>query len=89
MLERFQELFKYILSPFLNTPRILVTGPASLYTNFGAICSSHITSDGITKSESWAGRGGFGSKLLREHNIAAIIFGGTYIDDDPRDKTDE
>jgi glyceraldehyde-3-phosphate dehydrogenase (ferredoxin) len=33
-----------------------------------------------------AGRGGFGSKLLQEHGIAAIIYGGTYIDEDFRDR---
>ncbi|MBI5375461.1 MAG: aldehyde ferredoxin oxidoreductase [Candidatus Schekmanbacteria bacterium] len=80
-------LYDRYLSHFSKSPRILVTGPAALHTNFGAICSSQITSDGISNAECWAGRGGFGSKLLREHNIAAIIFGGTYIDDDLMDKT--
>jgi glyceraldehyde-3-phosphate dehydrogenase (ferredoxin) len=39
-----------------------------------------------THVDTWAGRGGFGSKLLRQHGIAAIIYGGTVVDDDFRDR---
>mgnify|MGYP001107556967 CR=1 FL=1 len=33
-----------------------------------------------------AGRGGMGSKMLQQHGIAAIIYGGTFIDEDFRDR---
>ncbi len=32
----------------------------------------------ITPIDCWAGRGGIGSVMLQEHNIAAIIYGGDY-----------
>lgn len=70
-----------------NDPRILATGPASMYTDFGAIASAPIRKNEITYVDTWAGRGGFGSKMVQQHNIVAIIYGGTYIDDDFRDRT--
>lgn len=69
-----------------NEPRILSTGPASLVTDFGAIGSAPIRNGEITFVDTWAGRGGFGSKLLQQHGIAAIIYGGTFIDEDFRDR---
>ena len=36
--------------------------------------------------DTWAGRGGMGSKILQEHGIAAVIYGGTYVDEDFRDR---
>jgi glyceraldehyde-3-phosphate dehydrogenase (ferredoxin) len=69
-----------------NEPRILATGPASLVTDFGAICSAPIKNGEVTYVDTWAGRGGFGSKLLQQHGIAAIIYGGTFIDEDFRDR---
>ncbi len=39
-----------------------------------------------TAADTWAGRGGFGSRLLQQHNIAAIIFGGSFSDEDFRDR---
>ncbi len=71
---------------YVNDPRVLSTGPASLSTDFGAICSSPITKGKISEVDTWAGRGGFGSKMLREHNIASIIYGGTFIDEDFRNR---
>ena len=70
-----------------NDPRILVTGPASLQTDLGGIMSVPITKGTVSVVDTWAGRGGFGSALLQEHGIAAIIYGGTVVDEDFRDHT--
>jgi len=70
-----------------NDPRILVVGPAAQATDFGAICSVPITNGNLTFVDTWAGRGGLGSKLLREHGVASIIYGGTFIDEDFRNRT--
>ncbi|TFH42406.1 MAG: aldehyde ferredoxin oxidoreductase, partial [Chrysiogenales bacterium] len=40
-----------------------------------------------THVDTWAGRGGFGSKMLTGHGIASIMYGGTFIDEDFRDRT--
>ena len=66
--------------------RILATGPASMATDFGAIGSVPVQKGELSYVDTWAGRGGFGSKLFREHGIAGIIYGGTFIDDDFRDR---
>ena len=71
---------------YSTDPRILATGPASQATDFGAICSVPIRKGELTFVDTWAGRGGFGTKLFREHGIAAIIYGGTFIDEDFRDR---
>ncbi len=71
---------------YSNDPRILAVGPASAATDFGAIASVPISKGQLSYVDTWAGRGGFGSKLLREHGIAAIIYGGTFIDEDFRDR---
>jgi glyceraldehyde-3-phosphate dehydrogenase (ferredoxin) len=73
-------------SNYPNTPRVLSTGPASATTDFGGIGSAPIKKGKISNVDTWAGRGGFGTKLLAEHNIAAIIYGGTYLDEDFRDR---
>jgi glyceraldehyde-3-phosphate dehydrogenase (ferredoxin) len=67
-------------------PRILAVGPAAKYSDIGAICSAPIKKGGITYVDTWAGRGGFGTKLLSEHGIAAVIYGGTFADEDFRDR---
>jgi glyceraldehyde-3-phosphate dehydrogenase (ferredoxin) len=77
--ERFSEYYS-------NEPRILAVGPASAATDFGAIGSVPISKGKLGYADTWAGRGGFGSKLLKEHGIAAIIYGGTFIDEDFRDR---
>jgi glyceraldehyde-3-phosphate dehydrogenase (ferredoxin) len=69
-----------------NDPRILATGPAAMFTDFGGIASAPIKKKEITYVDTWAGRGGFGSKLLQEHGIVGIIYGGTHIDEDFRDR---
>jgi len=81
-----QHTLKEFSSKYINDPRILATGPASLSTDFGAVASAPIKKGEITPVDTWAGRGGFGSKLLKEHGIASIIYGGTYIDQDFTDR---
>ncbi len=71
---------------FENAPRILAVGPSARSTDFGAIGSAPIKKGKITPVDTWAGRGGFGTKMFRDHGIAAIIYGGTFIDDDFRDR---
>ncbi len=69
-----------------NDPRVLATGPASLYSDFGAIGSAPVKKGEVTFVDTWAGRGGFGTKLLQEHGILGIIYGGTHIEEDFRDR---
>ncbi|MBF0225674.1 MAG: aldehyde ferredoxin oxidoreductase [Desulfobacterales bacterium] len=71
---------------FTTDPRILAIGPASASTDFGAIASAPINNGKLSFVDTWAGRGGFGSKLLQEHGIVSIIYGGTFIDEDFRDR---
>ena len=72
---------------YSQPPRILAVGPAARETDFGAIGSVPLDAKGqLTHVDTWAGRGGFGSRLLRDHNIAAIIYGGTVVDEDFRDR---
>lgn len=58
--------------------RILATGPAALKTNMGAIGSAYVTKQGPGSADTWAGRGGIGSKLVQKHKIVAIVYGGDY-----------
>jgi glyceraldehyde-3-phosphate dehydrogenase (ferredoxin) len=69
-----------------NDPRILVTGPASLHTDMGGIMSVPISKGKISFVDTWAGRGGFGSAMARNHGIVAIIYGGTVVNEDFRDR---
>ena len=69
-----------------TAPRILCVGRAAAETDFGAIGSAPISDGQITRTDTWAGRGGFGSKLLQQHGICAIIYGGTFVDEDFRDR---
>jgi glyceraldehyde-3-phosphate dehydrogenase (ferredoxin) len=71
---------------YATDPRILAVGPAARSTDMGAIASVPITKGRLSHVDTWAGRGGFGSKLLQEHGIAAIIYGGSFIDEDFRDR---
>ncbi len=55
--------------------RILATGPAAAKTTFGGICSA-LVEEGKTKPLlDWFRRGGFGSRLFREHALCAVVFG--------------
>lgn len=57
--------------------RVLATGPASLKTIMGAIGSAPINHE-VSYVDCWAGRGGLGSKLVQDHRIVGIIYGGDY-----------
>lgn len=74
-------------SRYENDPRILAAGPASFHTDFGAIASAPIKKGEVTFVDTWAGRGGFGTKMVQQHGIVSIIYGGTYVDDDFRDRS--
>ncbi len=67
--------------------RVLATGPAAESTDFGGIVSAPLRKAALSPVDTWAGRGGFGTKLLNEHGLAAVIFGGTQMDEDFRDRT--
>lgn len=71
---------------YKTDPRILAVGPAAAATDFGAIGSVPIGRGKLSHVDTWAGRGGFGSKLLQQHGVAAVIYGGTYVDEDFRDR---
>ncbi len=73
-------------SSYCTDPRILAVGPAALATDFGAIGSAPIHHGKLSEVDTWAGRGGLGSKMLQQHGIAAIIYGGTFADEDFRDR---
>jgi len=66
--------------------RVLAVGPAAMHTDIGAIVSAPVKNGALTAVDCWAGRGGFGSKLLQQHGIVGIIYGGTWIDEDFRDR---
>jgi len=68
-------------------PRVLAVGPASCRSDFGAVASAPIKKGRLTPVDTWAGRGGFGSKLFQEHGIVGIIYGGTHIDEDFKDRS--
>jgi len=71
---------------YKEDPRILAVGPAARSTDVGAVVSVPIKDGRLTHVDTWAGRGGFGSKMFGEHGIAAVIYGGTYADEDFRDR---
>ena len=71
---------------YKNDPRVLAVGPAAMATDFGAVTSAPIVSGRITYVDTWAGRGGFGTKLFREHGLVGMIYGGTHLDEDFRDR---
>ncbi|HTX73004.1 MAG TPA: aldehyde ferredoxin oxidoreductase C-terminal domain-containing protein [Rectinemataceae bacterium] len=73
-------------SRFAGDFRAFAVGPASEATDFGAILSAPISGGAATSVDTWAGRGGLGSKMLQEHGIAAVIYGGTVVDEDFRDR---
>ncbi|HEX9778472.1 MAG TPA: aldehyde ferredoxin oxidoreductase C-terminal domain-containing protein [Geopsychrobacteraceae bacterium] len=81
--DRVHEMFA---ERYENDPRILVTGPAALQTDMGGIMSVPISQGKIGHVDTWAGRGGFGSAMVQNHGIVAIIYGGTLVDEDFRDK---
>lgn len=86
----FYSLLDYTLdrykSNYKNEPRILAVGPAAMSTDVGAIGSVPVKQGLNTFVDTWAGRGGFGSKLFQEHGICAVIYGGTHIHEDFKDR---
>ncbi|MCB5276759.1 MAG: aldehyde ferredoxin oxidoreductase [Candidatus Cloacimonetes bacterium] len=83
MMQRVHEAYK---DRYENDPRILAVGPAAKYSDIGGIVSVPIKDSKLSHIDTWAGRGGFGSKLFQQHGICAIIYGGTHIDEDFRDR---
>ena len=81
-------VYRMFGSRYENDPRILAVGPAALQTDMGGIMSVPITRGKISHIDTWAGRGGFGSAMAREHGIVAVIYGGTAADEDFRDRPD-
>ena len=67
--------------------RILATGPAAQTTDCGGIASVPVSKGTLTSVDTWAGRGGFGSRMLQHHGIAAIIYGGTSLERDFLDRS--
>jgi len=84
VMDRAVELFS---SRYTNDPRVLAVGPAAHCSDFGAIASAPLKKGRVSSADTWAGRGGFGSKLLQEHGLIGIIYGGTHIDEDFRDRS--
>ncbi len=82
-----QHTYDLLGKRYVNDPRILTTGPASVFTDSGAIASAPISKGELTYVDTWAGRGGFGSKLVQQHGIVSVIYGGTYLADDFRDRS--
>ncbi|AFL66458.1 aldehyde ferredoxin oxidoreductase N-terminal domain-containing protein [Desulfurococcus amylolyticus] len=59
--------------------RSILVGPASKYTNIGALASVTLNKGRMDYgSEDFAARAGGGSILYRAHGVAAIIYGGRY-----------
>ena len=73
-------LMDYVLDKYGDQyerePRILAVGKSAKSTDFGAVCSAPVKKGKVTAVDTWAGRGGFGSKLYQDHGIVAIIYGG-------------
>jgi glyceraldehyde-3-phosphate dehydrogenase (ferredoxin) len=82
-----QHTYDLLGKRYVNDPRILTVGPASVYTDSGAIASAPISKGELTYVDTWAGRGGFGSKMVQQHGIISVIYGGTYLADDFRDRS--
>ena len=81
-----EEVLDRFASRYETDPRVLAVGPAAAATDFGAIGSAPVVKGRLTHADTWAGRGGLGSQMLKEHGIAAVIYGGTFVDEDFRDR---
>jgi len=79
-------VYQQFAGRYEKDPRILATGPAAEKTDIGGIMSVPIKNGEISLVDTWAGRGGFGSAMLQHHGIVAIIYGGTLVDEDFRDR---
>jgi glyceraldehyde-3-phosphate dehydrogenase (ferredoxin) len=81
-----EEVLERYGGEYSNDPRVLAVGPAAEATDMGAVGSAPVQKGKLTNVDTWAGRGGMGTRLLQTHGLAAIIFGGTFIDEDFRDR---
>jgi glyceraldehyde-3-phosphate dehydrogenase (ferredoxin) len=81
-----EEAMRMFAPRYEKDPRILAVGPAARFTDLGAVGSAPVKKGKLTPVDTWAGRGGFGSKLFQEHGLVGIIYGGTHIDEDFRDR---
>lgn len=79
-------VYEVFAERYEKDPRILAVGPAARETDMGGIMSVPIENGRISYVDTWAGRGGFGSAMLQDHGIVAIIYGGTLIEEDFRDR---
>ncbi len=82
---------KYWEFIYSSKARPLVVGPAALKTIYGAIVSIDIDFNKksfINGSEDFAARGGAGSVLAQAHNVIAIVAGGNWKPQLPRDLTE-
>ena len=82
-----EEAIRMFASRYEKEPRVLAVGPAARDSDFGAVGSAPVKKGELTHVDTWAGRGGFGSKLFQEHGLLGIIYGGTHIDEDFCDRT--
>ncbi len=80
------KVYEMFSGRYENDPRILATGPAARQTDMAGIMSVPINKGKISFVDTWAGRGGFGSAMVQDHGIVAIIYGGTLVAEDFRDK---
>lgn len=86
----FYALQQYILDKYRDRydgdcVRVLALGPGARHTDIGAIGSAQVRRGKIMPIEDWAGRGGLGSRLLQQHHIAAVIYGGDWAHLDLKD----
>jgi len=89
-------LEKYLVDTYWDVistlkARPIVVGPAALRTIYGALVSIDIDFTNkklVMGSEDFAARGGPGSVLAQAHNVIAIIAGGNYKPELPRQLTD-
>jgi glyceraldehyde-3-phosphate dehydrogenase (ferredoxin) len=80
------EAFARFGGRYKEDPRILAVGPAARATDMGAVVSVPIVKGELSYVDTWAGRGGFGSKMFRQHGLVGVIYGGTFADEDFRDR---
>jgi glyceraldehyde-3-phosphate dehydrogenase (ferredoxin) len=70
----------------LASGRVLAAAPAAARTRSGAIGSAPIKEGAVTHVDTWAGRGGLGSRLFAHHRLVAVVYGGDFQDEDLTDR---
>lgn len=81
-----QQVHQQFSERYEHDPRVLAVGRAAKYSDIGGIVSVPIKDGKLSHVDTWAGRGGLGSKLFQQHGICSIIYGGTHLDEDFRDR---